>query len=153
MKKLLAYVQLALLLIIAGFFGAYVGFLLGEHQAREASSEMLIGDFSEEISLLKLDTIENGVATGTLEGLEMRLVIGDEEVVSIFPGAVEIPLVHILPNLETIPSPEGSAFVASKNGKYYYPLDAPEAAMLSVDNRIFFVTEEEAWEKGYQPRK
>lgn len=112
-----------------------------------------IGNFSEEISLLRFDSIENGRIIGSLEGEEARIIVGENQIESIFPGEFSFSIEEILPLLKTIPAPEAAQFVASKNGKYIYPLDSPEAALISVQNRIFFQTIEEAYEKGFQRRK
>ncbi len=42
------------------------------------------------------------------------------------------------------------SYVASKRGKYYYPLDCPLAAGLSEKNKIYFKNKEEAETEGYQ---
>ena len=112
-----------------------------------------VGDFSERISLLRFEKIENGILYGFLEGREARVVIGDNRVESIFPGEFSFSVIDILPLLRLLPAPEGMHFVASKNGKYFYPLDAPEAALIAPKNRIFFASEKEAYEKGFQRRK
>ncbi len=41
------------------------------------------------------------------------------------------------------------AFVASKKGKKYYPIDCPSAKALSESNRIYFQTANDAESKGY----
>lgn len=42
-----------------------------------------------------------------------------------------------------------SGYVASKNGKYYYPLDCSLVNKLSNKNKIYFNTKEEAEAQGY----
>lgn len=111
------------------------------------------GNFSDEISLIRFSTIENGVLRGTLQGEEARFIVGDtEEVYSVFPGEFFFSVENILPLLTHIPAPEGSLFVASKSGKYFYPLDDPSAALISVKNRIFFPSEKEALSAGFVRR-
>ncbi|MFA5392261.1 MAG: hypothetical protein WC306_01000 [Candidatus Paceibacterota bacterium] len=42
-----------------------------------------------------------------------------------------------------------SLFVASSQGKYYYPVDCSSAQNLSEKNKIYFSTKEEAESRGY----
>ncbi len=129
------------------------GILLEKTQTLLTPVSINTGDFSEEISFLQLKTIENGVAKGHLEGEEMRVALGENEIFSLFPGEVEIPLAEILPLLSQIPAPKNMNFVASKSGKYFWALDAPEAAMISPKNRVFFPDEENAKNAGFTKRK
>ena len=41
------------------------------------------------------------------------------------------------------------AYVASKNGKKYYPLDCPGAKRIKDDNKVFFETSQSAEAAGY----
>jgi hypothetical protein len=43
------------------------------------------------------------------------------------------------------------AFVASRNGKKYYPPDCPAANRIKPENRIWFASVREAQETGYEP--
>lgn len=145
-----AYIQLFSLLAAAFFVGVPSGIIIEKLQAEASREPFEVGDFSEEISLLHFRGIENGVLKGSLEGSEARVVVeGAPEVYSLFPGEFEFSVVDILPMLKTIPAPAGSAFVASKNGKYYYPLDATKAAQIAVKNRIFFTDEAAAETAGF----
>ncbi len=148
--KVWLYVQLYALLIAAGITGILAGIMLEQRHTHANRPPIEIGDFSDEISLIHLDTIENGVLKGRLEGEEARIIVQDaEEVYSIFPGAFEFSVTEILPNLKTIPAPAGKKFVASKNGKYFYPLDDPQAALITVKNRVFFETADIARSAGF----
>lgn len=46
--------------------------------------------------------------------------------------------------------PDSYRFMASRRGKYYYPIKCSLAQQLSPKNRIYFLTKEEAEAKGYQ---
>jgi hypothetical protein len=153
-KKIGAWVQLVSLVIAAVSTGVLAGITFERWRFFENREPVEIGDFSEEISLLTFDSIENGVLKGRLEGEEARIVIaGKDEVTSVFPGEFAFSITEILPLLQKIPAPDEAAFVASKNGKYFYPLDAPEAALLTVKNRIFFTDEEQAQNAGFVRNK
>ncbi len=107
---------------------------------------------SSEVSVLFLKKIENGVLSGNNEGKQVRFVIGEkqEEIVPLQSGEFSFDVTTILPNLKQIPAPTGMLFVASKRGKKFWPLDAPEANMLSPKNRIFFKNTEEATSQGFE---
>jgi len=44
---------------------------------------------------------------------------------------------------------QGEKYVASKKGKYYYPINCPLANNLSESNKIYFFSKEEAEAQGY----
>lgn len=48
-------------------------------------------------------------------------------------------------------SKTGGAFVASVNGKYYYPVGCSYANRIKPENQIFFQTEAEAQNRGLKP--
>lgn len=144
------FVTLLLAVFVTGVLG---GITFEKWHVYASRPPLEVGDFSEEISLLHLDAIENGKLHGRLEGMEARIVVRDAEAVySIFPGEFEFSVTEILPNLVTIPAPEGMSFVASRLGKYVYPLDAPEAAQITVKNRVFFPSLDAARTAGFVRR-
>lgn len=152
-KKILAWIQLvsySLILLCLGFLS---GMAYEEWSRIQQRSPLVVGDFSDEISLLRLEKIENGRLKGSLEGEEMRIVLQDENIISLFPGEVDIPIERILPLLKRIPAPEGMSFVASSRGKYIWALDTPQAALIPVKNRVFFSDEAEANAAGYERKK
>lgn len=48
---------------------------------------------------------------------------------------------------------QGGNFVASINGKAYYPVDCEASKRIKEENRIWFETAQEAESQGYQPAK
>ena len=72
-------------------------------------------------------------------------------------------IVPIKQYLETNPStinkmtgpnmPQNAVYVASSRGKLYYRIGCGGSTKLSVANKIFFSTKEEAVAKGYTPAK
>ena len=106
---------------------------------------------SPEIPIFFFDKIENGVLLGHHKGQEARFVVGKgEKISSVHNEDFSFSVADILPNLKMIPAPKGMNFVGSSRGTKYWPLDAPEAALISVKNRTFFVTAEEAQKRGYK---
>jgi len=61
-----------------------------------------------------------------------------------------------LPNRATLPNvsqQENGNFVASINGKAYYPVDCKSASVIKKENRIWFDSAEEAKLQGYSLAK
>ena len=57
----------------------------------------------------------------------------------------------IIPTLpSTTIQPSSYPFVASKRGKYYYPINCSLAQQLSKQNKVYFKSKKEAEAKGYQ---
>ncbi len=142
---------------VLGIFciGIFIGIVLERHFFFEEKIP-----FSHEnqspglIPVIQLQKIENGILYGISESSEIRLKIGKDSEISVYPsGNFSTEITEILPNLEKIPAPKGMQFVASKSGKYFYPLDHTKADTLAVKNRIFFANEEEAMQKGYKRGK
>jgi hypothetical protein len=77
----------------------------------------------------------------------------------------EVSTLQILPALATFPAPvesisapkpsdsqnEGKAFVASKQGKYYYPSNCSKARTLSIKNMLYYKDKMTAEAAGYKP--
>jgi hypothetical protein len=149
-ERLIGWMQLCGLLLTAMAAGGMGGSSYERWRQTASRPPVIVGDYSDEISLIRFDSIENGRIKGSLEGKEARVVVeGAAEVYSLFPGEFEFSLTEILPNLDAIPAPAGMRFVASKNGKYCYPLDSPRAALISAKNRIFFADEAAARRAGF----
>lgn len=114
----------------------------------------IVPEISEKIPLIHFEKIENGVMHGKTGEKEVRFIIGqDEEDAEIFTshgGEFNFPVIKILPMLSKLPAPEWANFVASSRGSKYWPLDTPEAFLLSVKNRTFFASEEDAMKAGYE---
>lgn len=102
---------------------------------------------SRPVPVITLERIENGVLYISKNDAEIRIKM-DEELFVANNNILEIPITKILPMLKRLPAPEGMQWVASKRGKKYWPLDSPQAFLVSAKNRIFFKTPEEAEQAG-----
>jgi hypothetical protein len=90
---------------------------------------------------------ENGYLTGTAKGTVR--ITGDALGVETMSGSFKIPVYNI-EKIIRVPVPEGMQFVASKNGKKYYPVFSVSGQKIAPDNRIYFKTEQEAELAGYR---
>lgn len=108
----------------------------------------------EETRVAKVPTIvlektENGILFANITGGDARIIVSDNEEVVTGQGSVEVDITPVLPTLKMIPHPEGMQYVASKRGKYYWPLDGIEAHQIAWANRTFFASSEDAEIAGY----
>lgn len=119
--------------------------------ARAASAPVLsiIPDTRPLIPTVIITGIENGELLGTIRG-EMRLFLGDKQIVPDGSGSFRVPAGILKTDVHTIAAPEGMQFVASKKGKRFYPVQAKQAQALAPKNRIYFRTQEEAQAAGYR---
>ena len=133
------------------FLGIFVGIILENFR----QSEQKIYNFSQteisekNIPVITFFQIENGEISGKITEGEARIQIEDSEISIVKDEKFTLDIRKILPMLKEIPHPKDMKFVASKRGKKYYPIDSPRAFLVTLKNRVFFKTREEAEEKGF----
>jgi hypothetical protein len=138
---------------IAGFTGGIFYNRLEEVQSAEPL-ELTSDKEDDLIPLIIFEEIENGILKGRLKGKEARIIVGknskDSSIYPITtPGEFSFEVTPILPMLKMLPAPSGAQFVGSSRGSKYYPLDTPNAFLLSSKNRRFFSSRAEAEAAGY----
>jgi len=138
--------------------GLFTGFSVGYGQAQKYNFAALkqTRDINPGISTLKLLKEENGTIYGQTEGQKLRIAYGPEKIFDLKPGEkIEIPMNEI--NLASYYGakdiPEGIAYISSKTGKYFYSVLDPRALRILAKNRLYFSTEEQAYEEGFIPPK
>lgn len=100
-----------------------------------------------------IQDIQDARVLGTVNKSEIRIVSGDEVAIPDQDLDFSLNIEHlgyIGPKRKIITKevPEWAKFVASKSGKYYYPLDERSLKKLSVKNQVYFATMEEAEAAG-----
>jgi len=114
-----------------------------------------IGEINEKIPMVDITDIKDGKLLGTVNQPDIRLKSGSEVAVPDQDKHFELNISNLGfaakpdPRLKV---PADAKFVASKTGKYFYALDEATAKRLNPLTRVFFTTEEEAVEAGYQKR-
>ena len=110
------------------------------------------GEINPGIATVKLLEVKNGQLIGKISGQNARLAYSPDDILELDKEAnFSIPLNDI--NLkdfyvsDTIP--EGTEFIASSSGKYYYPILDKKAFNITPKNRLYFKTAEDAKKKGY----
>lgn len=99
--------------------------------------------------------VKNGVLKGRISGQRSRIAYSANDILEIEPEeSFEIPLKNIrLKDFYAYEDlPEGTQFISSKNGKYYYSILDSRAFNISKANRLHFQNRHEAENAGFQPR-
>ena len=141
----------AVLILSAGLvIGCAAGYFFA---IQKSFPEILpVGETNPGIATVKFMEFKNGNLTGVVAGQGARLVWTPEKVVDVNPGdEFKIPVSQI--NLKEYyaaeDAPPWARFVASSQGKYYYPVFGKRAWSISPSNRVFFPSEKEAKDAGY----
>ena len=95
-----------------------------------------------------IDRIVNGELEGRVSS-GVRLFLGEKLILPTASGTFTASAGLFLTNNVTVVIPEGMHFVASKNGKKYYPVTSSAGNRLTPKNRLYFRTSEEAEAAGY----
>lgn len=144
----------------AGLF--FVSFTLGrlswqyqEHLSTPPVQQ--INEINHRLPVLEIIDIKEAQVIGTSSTQDVRIVSGERVVLPDEEGNFTLDITHlgyIGPKRPVIEHkvPEWAQYVASKSGKYFYTLDEKQAKRLSVPNRIYFKSVEEALEAGYRER-
>lgn len=138
--------------------GLTSGYCLGYfHSARADMPEVTeVSDLNPGISTIKFLKLENGLLKGEVIGRKARLAYSPENIQDIQIGdTFEIPIYQVtLGQYYTARDlPEGTQFIASKQGKYYYSVLDPKSFAITPKNRLYFGDETHAKNMGYLPSK
>ncbi|MBU0706570.1 hypothetical protein KJ657_03210 [Patescibacteria group bacterium] len=151
-KKELINVILSAILIFA--IGLVSGFSLGYFRSAQTAFPKMteVADLNPGIATIRFLKFENGLLKGEIAGQKSRLAYSPEGVLDLKPGqSFEIPAagITLYQYYSVRDLPEGTQFIASKSGKYYYSVLNPKAFGITPKNRLHFKTEEEAEKMGY----
>ena len=154
-KKDLINTALAACLILA--IGLTAGFSLGYFRSAQAAFPQMeqVPDINPEIATIRFLKLENGLLKGEVAGNSARLAYDTENILSLQPGdSFEIPIyqVSLYQYYSARDLPEGTQYIASKAGKYYYSILDTKAFTITPKNRLFFKTSQEAEDKGFLPK-
>ena len=139
----------ALAIILSGLIGYYIGGMLTvTHHSIVRAEELNPGE-----SIVHITNIHEGMLTGHIEGPPARIIARSNISIGEKDGSFTLALSDlgiISSKIEPIDIPEGARFVASKQGKLFYPVESPSGKRISVKNRVYFRTEAEAMLAGYR---
>ena len=155
-KKELINVILSATLILS--IGLVSGFSLGYFRSAQAAFPAMteVADLNQNVATIKFLKLEGGMLKGEIAGQKARLAYSTEHIFDLEPGeSFEIPVyeVSLYQYYSARDLPEGTQYIASKSGKYYYSVLNPKAFGITPKNRLHFSTKEEAEKMGYLPPK
>ncbi len=139
---------------VAGFclLSALAGFLLGELLSARATlspvTRAVEAASGSDVPVIELTETRDLSFAGVMRG-DVRLFAAGEQVLPDASGAFLIPAEPFLTRVIEVPVPDGMRYVASKRGSKYYPVDSSAGSNLSVANRVYFGSKEEAERAGY----
>jgi hypothetical protein len=132
-------------------FAIVLGGLIGEIHGRSWTFgnvvPLVISDTRPRIPTVTIQDISDGIIHGHVTD-HVRIFGGDHAVVT-SSGAFSIPLTH-LTKIVAVTIPAGMKFVASKNGKKYYPVSSPSGSRIALKNRVYFASAEDAEKAGFK---
>ena len=138
------------LLVLVGLSCYIAGRMISLQQFAEPSFR-LRPDTRPRIPVVQFEGIQEGNIVGHLRG-DVRVFWGDQMMIPDGSGAFRITAEDLLLTEEVaVRVPDGMPFVASRNGKKYYPVHARMGERIKPENRRYFPTAEEAENAGFLP--
>lgn len=141
------YMMKYISVIPAFLFALSLGYLMGSRIAIQTVPLTIQEDTRSLVPTVRIDGINNGILHGSIIG-NARFSIGSTVLTQ--SGLFALDSSDVLVNTVHIVVPDGMQFVASSRGKKYYPVFSRNGNAISVKNRIYFHTEQEAISAGYQ---
>jgi hypothetical protein len=148
-----------ILLASAGVLLFWFGRLSLQYElAKQVPPIRVVPEINQKVPLVEITAIENAMLKGNVNKNGIRIKAGDAVAVLEEDLTFQLDIRSLGFTARKQPEdpakvPEWAKFVASKRGKYFYVLDSRSAKNLSVENRVFFATEEEAKKAGYEKRE
>lgn len=140
------------LLLLAALFGYLVGRIVGTKLELSDPPITLRPDERPKVPVIQIHGVRDGAIRGEIQG-EVRLFVGEDMVIPDGSGFFAIAPNFLRTEEITVAIPSEMQFVASRRGKYYYPVLSPQAQRLVPENRLYFRGEEEATAAGFLPWK
>ena len=134
-------------LLLAVFcFAMSSGFLSGRLIATRSTPITFPEDTRPSIPVITIEGVRNGLLYGEITG-NARVSIGKE--IFTQSGMFTLDAAPLLRNEISVVIPAWAGFVASKNGKKYYPVDSASGRNIVPKNRVYFASPEAAETAGY----
>ncbi len=134
------------LLFAAFCFAISSGFLSGRLIANHRSPITIVEDTRPQVPVITLEGVRNGLLYGEITGNALVSIGKDLFTQS---GIFALDAGPLLRNELLVVVPPWAAFVASKNGKKYYPVDSSSGRSITPKNRVYFRHASEAEAAGY----
>lgn len=136
--------------------GLFTGYTLGYKEAQGNSFKEInpVSEVNPGIATIKFLKQEKGKLYGQVSGQEARIAYSLDHIKEVKVGeSFEIPLkdTNLAAFYGAEEIPEGMTYISSKSGAYFYHILDPRSLRITPKNRVYFQTEEQALEAGYQP--
>jgi uncharacterized protein YneF (UPF0154 family) len=149
-EKINIIIVISLILTI----GLSAGYAVGYFRATKNNFPEIkfTDEINQGITTIKLMEVKNGKLIGEVTGDNARIAYSPADIIDLKIGdKFEIPINNISLQKyyqeESIPS--DTLFIASKNGKYYYPIFDKRALGIAMKNRVYFSKSSDAEKMGY----
>ncbi|MBI3619092.1 hypothetical protein HY213_03625 [Candidatus Peregrinibacteria bacterium] len=143
MSRFAPLLVLVLTLIIGMFIGSILTVRLRLPRESLTLSSAASTPTIPVITIGRLGNEIKGQTTG-----DVRIFAGSKEIIPDASGAFRITLPTWTTDV-TVTVPTGMRFVASKNGKRFYPVLSAAGSAIAPANRVYFATKEEARAAGF----
>lgn len=153
-REKLLFTGAFLLVLGLGFFA---GRLSGRVEHAETSEPIRqVSDISTAVPTINFTAADKGLLYGSSNGKELRIFVQDQIVEhkpdgSFFIDTGSIKQVALTGNNNSGGANEKYLFVASKNSSLYHPVGSSTANRIKAENKVYFLSREEAESKGFSP--
>ena len=100
------------------------------------------------IPVVEINGIYDGELDGAIKG-EARVFLGENQIIPDPGGAFKVRADDLFINYIRVRVPGGMNYVASRRGRYYYPVGSSAGERITPGNREYFKTADEARRAGY----
>lgn len=132
-----------------------MGRLSVQYQIRNIEPIIPVADINPKVPLINVLALWGNKLIGYSSDPSVRLKSGDAVAVPDLEGRFELDVTALgfLPPQRpviVVQVPDWAVYVASKNGKNFYPVESPSGKRLAVETRVYFRTKEEALAAGFK---
>lgn len=137
------------LCVINGYISGRIVTAFAESSEHDITIEQSGSHPSE--SVFELIELNDDQFVGKISG-DIRVFAAGKLIVPDGSGSIRIPAKPFLTRYIDITPPNWAQFVASKAGKYFYPINSANGQRLAPKNRVYFDSEESAVKAGFLKR-
>ena len=136
------------------FIGLTTGYTIGYFHAISKSFPKIktIAEINPGITTIKLLEVKNGQLIGKISGQKARIAYSSDSFLELEAEddfAIPLSKINLKDFYASNAIPDGTKFIASKQGKYYYSILDKKAFNISTKNRLYFKNIDEAEKNGY----
>jgi hypothetical protein len=146
-KERLLWTGAFILVLALGFFAGRISVKIDQVSTVDPIKE--VGEIATFVPTINFTSFDKGILYGKTNGKDLRVFVADRMVEN-KNGSFFIDT-NSLPSNTSDTGTEKFLYVASKNSTKYHPIGSKAANSIKPENRIYFVSKEEAESKGFTP--